>query len=341
MSFARPIAGLLCTAVAALPVSGQRAADLASLKGAGIYGPGACGGAEKPSFATEYPGEASVAYKGRLFLLDEFHRPKTELRVPKAPEGATKLKYRGHRFWAVGQDRAILQFDPGRRAWFPKLLSRTSFEDFEIAFDGRIILVCTPTHLAEFHHPGAAEADCTLPYPALPDLPASDKALPDYPWFFWKAPIFGVDQEFLLLYFPNLGRLYRLDLLKADCEEVEVPWSRLDLAAAAGELRETGLISLTGRPSVGCIEFVPESSTQLRVAYQMSNGSYRFVEPEDPDGRGRIETLRPSTEKGMHWFLLDLKAGSRSQTYDEPGLRLPLALDGQGRWVPPEAQLGN
>lgn len=312
------------------------AACVEILKRAPVYSPG-LNLDEMPQINLEVGFPLAIFWHGELTSLDATGHAGSHAAVPKLPPEARGLKYRASQFWA-SQGDSVLAFVQARGEWVPRLLSKAPFRGFDITFDGRIVLFGTPTHMAEFYQPISSKPQSVIAYPVLDDLPESLKPA-DYPKFFWLNPVATVVDEYFVVYFPNLGRMYKVDLLKPTSEEVEVPWSRLETKAAAQEADEKGFISIIKRPTFNSIEFIPESTTSLRIAYQVSNAAYEMRPPPPDDPRPKIVETRPSTERGFYWFQVDLVNGTCSQVRDEPNRLLPQILSVDGKWANPKVMM--
>lgn len=298
-----------------------------------IYSPGLSLD-EMPEVNLEIGLPITYLWRGKLVLQDSIGRPESQLQAPTLPPGGNGLKYRASQFWA-SQGQSILVFLPSRGEWVPRLLSKAPFRGFDVTFDGRIALFGTRDHMAEFYQPFSSQPESSNDYPALDGLP-DDLKPADYPKFFWLNPVARMIDEYLLIYFPNLGRMYKVDILKSTSDEISTPWSQLQPKAAAEEAMSHGVISVTGRPTFNSLELIPETSTSLRVAYQMSDAQFELRPPPAGDPRPKLVESKPSTQQGFHWFDLDLVNGSCGQKHDEPGLSLPQLLDSAGRWASPE-----
>jgi hypothetical protein len=280
-----------------------------------------------------------IAYlwHSKLMLQDSTGRLGLQSPAPTLPPGATGLKYRAGQFWA-SQGQSILLFLPSQGEWAPRLLSKASFRGFDVTFDGRIALFGTRDHMAEFYQPDSFQPESSIDYPALDGLP-EDLKPKDYPKFFWLNPVARVVEEYLLIYFPNLGRMYKVDILKSTSDEISAPWSQLQPKSAAEEALKRGFISVSARPTFNSLEFIPQTSTSLRIAYQMSDAQFELRPPPPDEPRPKLVEVKPSTERGFHWFDLDLVNGHCSPRQDEPALSLPQLLDRGGRWVSPGEML--
>jgi hypothetical protein len=306
---------------------------LEALKRAPVYSPGLNLG-ELPEVSLEMGASPIIQLHGELAVLDASGHLEKKLAAPHLASEGMKLKYRAGQFWA-SQGDSIQVFVPDPGAWVPRLVAPRAFKDFEITFDGRIVLMDTEAHLAEFYRPITREPEAVLDYPVIKGFSRGVKPV-EYPKFFWQSPVSALVDEYLVLYFPNLGRMYRVNLLEPACVEVDVPWSCLDLDQAAQVFAQQGFITVAGRPTFNSIQLIPESSTTLRIAYQLSDAVYALKAPPAGDPRPKLVEVRASTERGFHWCILDLAHLALGQVHDEPKLTLPRLPDASGAWVRPE-----
>lgn len=288
---------------------------------------------DRPEFSMEVTGEYSLLNGDQVALLDESGRVREIDPVPSPPTEGSKVKYRAGKFWAQSGTSTIVEFMPKDRTWYPRLLMKAPCKDFEVTFDGRILLIGTPEHLVEFYQPMSAQPEWVLGYPSLDGLPEKRDASKD-PYFFWSFPVCGRIEDALLIYFPNLGRIYRTNILKPEWKELDVPWSKLSIASAAKEVVRKGFIAVTGRPPCNGIEFIPETASRVRVLFATTNAEFEMRPPAKGEVRAKLVESKPSTERGIHWFTLELDSGRVSTVQDEPDLELPLGLDPQGSLVP-------
>jgi hypothetical protein len=249
--------------------------------------------------------------------------------VPKAPESERLVqlpKWRGGAYWARDKVR-VLRWDTTRKIWQARFTLSEDPVDFEIASNGDLLLLGTQKHLVEVFSVSETKPHQVVDYPALEVDSAADKAhLP----LLWSDLRLAVNDEFVVIYAVNLGRLYAFDTVQNSLKEFSVPWEPLKTRGIATAIKKDGALVMSDVPSQYCLQLIPDDGLSLRLVYAIRAFKVdRFSKAE-----GAVIAIPELTfqEKGppkLYSYEIHLIQGTLSAPRPEPGLAFPVWLNGR------------
>lgn len=202
-------------------------------------------------------------------------------------------------------------------------------ESFEIDLDGNLILFSafnlkdgTCSHVAT----ATRGADAVRPVHA-------------YPWYFgssekarenslWKSTITHKQDTNIIIYHPNIGKMFAYDLVTRSIKELNTPWKSVGAEEFKQRSRTSpDLFSAEGFPGAFCIQFIPLRANRVLVAYVLHEAE-KLSKPMEPGHEP--PTQDPPIQLPLATYELDLANGELTEPVTREGLTLPLWVDSGG-----------
>ena len=196
-----------------------------------------------------------------------------------AGASVAKVKFRNGQYWVSDQEHGrVLQWDAAAKAWRVALDPGFEFDEFEVSFQGQIVLLGT-------YHSKRNEnrfIECFEPFEKTPvsveAFPPSGLSPQDEQrcGFHWDLPTTCASEEFVISYFGMAGRLFVYDTRRHALQEISMPWKPLNSEWLRAQDHEFGVLNLNAYPGYGCLQFVPTPNrNSIGVAYQIPGKASR------------------------------------------------------------------
>lgn len=203
-----------------------------------------------------------ILYKNKIYKIEK-EQIQGPQRVPN-DEGATI--FRNHAFWSENENREVVEVQNDRKRIRLADASGSRFGHFDVAFDGSIVLFCLGDKFlkaidGEYGSEVFSVTRSRLRTEELKwELSSGDKIDECYGDLFTAS----VD-EYLFIYSPLTGRMFRADMLRRDVKEFEVPWKKLNDEYIKTQMRKNGVVNLGRSPQKGFFQLVFEGSRSFFV----------------------------------------------------------------------------
>lgn len=174
------------------------------------------------------------------------------------------------------------------------------------------------------------------------------RAVHAYPWHYgsnerarenslWKSTITHKQDTNIIIYHPNIGKMFAYDLVTRAIRELRTPWKSVGIE----EFKEASksspdLFRAEGYPGAFCIQFIPLNSNRVLIAYVL----HEAEKPGTPVEQGQ-EPPHPEPPKQLplKTYELDLSTGEVTEPVAREGMKLPLWATFEGDPIPLEAFL--
>lgn len=284
--------------------------------------------------------DASLGANGVIHLLFEGRHWSNELRpsafvadrlIPAASSSlsflGTPIKFRNGAFWRR-DDKRVQRWE-SERGWTTVLQTAKASQDFEITYQGSVVLIGMESNLLAVYEPNGEEPIHQVSYPEL-GIPPQQAA--DLSFYWTRVKTASIDQS-LLIYFAGCGRMFLFSAPERSLKEVDTPWQPFNPKEASKTIRD-GAVNLSGHPSLLCIQWIPVPPSSVRIAYQCPKveATLRYA----TDGRVEFFSTKriPSESDLLQCFDLDARSGAKGERAPQPELKFPLWINSHGSLVP-------